>query len=79
MTGGTYTPQATEQRRQLLIAGGTGDTLTVTGGTWTNQGTLTFDGSFSSFAAGTYDTWNNDGGVEQLIVDTQITTTGLGT
>ncbi|MCP4827228.1 MAG: hypothetical protein GY892_24395, partial [Shimia sp.] len=78
VTGGTYLPQATEQYRQLLIAGAAGDSLTVTDGTWTNQGTLILDGSFSSFAAGTYDTWNNDVGVEQLIIDTQITTTGLG-
>ena len=79
VTGGTYTPQATEQRRQLLITGDADDAVTVTDGTWSNQGSLTFDGSFSSFAAGTYNVWNRDGGLEQLIVDTDITTTGLGT
>ena len=49
----------------------------VTDGTWTNQGTLIFDGSFSSFAAGTYNVWNRDGGVDQLIVDIDLTTSGL--
>ena len=74
------TPQATEQRRQLLISGDEGDNLVVTEasiGSWTNQGTLTFDGSSSSFAAGSYNVWNRDGCLEQLIVDTDITTTGL--
>ena len=75
---GAYQLQTTEQRRQLLIAGAAGDSLTITNGSWSNQGTLTFDGSLSAVATGTYDTWNNDIGVEQLIVDTQITTTGLG-
>ena len=74
---GAYQLQTTEQRRQLLITGNADDAVTVTDGTWSNQGTLTFDGSFSSFAAGTYNVWNRDGGLEQLIVDTAITTTGL--
>ena len=78
VAGGTYTPQATEQYRQLLITGESDDAVTVTDSTWTNQGTLIFDGSFSSFSAGTYDIWNRDGGLEQLIVDNDITTTGLG-
>ena len=74
VTGGTFTPQATEQYRQLLITGDADDSVTVIDGTWSNQGTLTLDGTFSSFAAGTYNVWNRDGGLEQLIVEATLNT-----
>jgi hypothetical protein len=73
-TGGTYVLAATEQRHQLVVTGNAGDSLTVTDGTWTNAGTLSFDGTFSSLS-GTYNVWNLD--FKQLIVQNSITTSGL--
>jgi Ca2+-binding RTX toxin-like protein len=73
-TGDTYGLAATEQRHQLVVTGNAGDSLTVTDGTWTNAGTLIFNGTFSSLS-GTYNVWNV--GRQQLIVHNSITTTGL--
>jgi hypothetical protein len=73
-TGGGYGLAATEQRHQLVVTGNSGDSLTVTDGTWTSAGTLIFSGTFSSLS-GTYNVWNLD--FKQLIVQNSITTTGL--
>jgi hypothetical protein len=73
-SGGTYALPATERRRQLVISGNAGDNLTVTDGTWTNAGTLIFNGSFSSLS-GTYNVWNLVN--EQLLVASAITVSGL--
>jgi len=73
-TGGTYTLPSTEQRRQLVISGNSGDSVNVIDGTWTNAGTITFNGTFAGLS-GTYDVWNR--GFEQLIVQSTITTSGL--
>ena len=73
-TGGGYGLAATEHRHQLVVTGNSGDSLTVTDGTWTSAGTLIFSGTFSSLS-GTYNVWNLD--FKQLIVQNSITTTGL--
>ncbi|MEB3320151.1 MAG: Calx-beta domain-containing protein, partial [Cyanobium sp.] len=73
-TGGTYVLQPTERRRQLVITGNAGDSLSVTGGTWTNAGTAIFKGSFTSLS-GTYNVWNLPN--EQLLVSSSITVNGL--
>jgi hypothetical protein len=73
-SGGTYTLPATERRRQLVISGNAGDSLTVADGTWTNAGTAIFNGSFSGLS-GTYNVWNLAN--EQLLVSSPITVGGL--
>jgi hypothetical protein len=73
-TGGTYTLPSTEQRRQLVISGNSGDSVNVIDGTWTNAGTITFNGTLAGLS-GTYNVWNL--GFEQLIVQSLINTTGL--
>jgi hypothetical protein len=73
-SGGTYTLPATERRRQLVISGNAGDSLTVADGTWTNAGTAIFNGSFSGLS-GTYNVWNLAN--EQLLVSSSITVGGL--
>ena len=75
-TGGTYTLPSTEQRRQLVISGNSCDSVKVIDGTWNYAGTLNFSGSFSGLS-GTYNVWNRNLGIEQLIVQNSITTTGL--
>jgi hypothetical protein len=73
-TGGTYVLQAAERRRQLVITGDAGDSLSVTSGTWTNAGTAIFNGSFIPLS-GTYNVWNLPN--EQLLVSSSITVNGL--
>jgi hypothetical protein len=73
-TGGTYGLPATEQRRQLVISGNAGDSVAVTDGTWTNAGTISFDGTTPGLS-GTYNVWNLD--YEQLLVGSNISVTGL--
>jgi hypothetical protein len=73
-SGGTYALPATERRRQLVISGNAGDSLTVADGTWTNAGTAIFNGSFSGLS-GTYNVWNLAN--EQLLVSSSITVGGL--
>jgi hypothetical protein len=75
-TGGTYILPATEQRHQLLITGDTGDTLSVTDGTWTNAGTVIFNGTTFSGFSGTYNVWNLDT-TRQLLVHSSLTVNGL--
>ena len=72
----TYSLDATEQRRQLLINGDSGDQLTVTDGDWSMAGNLVSngDGVFSTLSAGNYEVWNRDQGIEQLIVKEDIAT-----
>ena len=74
-TGGTYSNPATEQRHQLLINGNAGDTLTVTDGTWTNAGTVIFNGTTFSGFSGTYNVWTLD--TRQLLVHNSLTVRGL--
>jgi len=57
-----------------VISGNSGDSVNVIDGTWTNAGTITFNGTFAGLS-GTYDVWNR--GFEQLIVQSTITTSGL--
>jgi hypothetical protein len=73
-SGGTYTLPATERRRQLVISGNAGDSLTVSNGTWTNVGSVVFNGSFSGLS-GTYNVWNLAN--EQLLVHNSLTVSGL--
>ncbi|MFM7550361.1 MAG: hypothetical protein ACKO8I_16135, partial [Cyanobacteriota bacterium] len=73
-SGGTYALPATERRRQLVISGNAGDSLTVPDGTWTNAGTVIFSGSFSGLS-GTYNVWNLAN--EQLLVSSAIRSSGL--
>ncbi len=73
-SGGTYALPPTERRRQLVISGNAGDNLTVTNGTWSNAGTVIFNGSFSGLS-GTYNVWNL--AHEQLLVSSAITVSGL--
>ena len=73
-TGGTYSVLSTERRRQLVITGNAGDSLTVTSGNWSNAGTVIFNGSFTSLS-GTYNVWNLSN--EQLLISTSITVNGL--
>jgi hypothetical protein len=75
-TGGTYILSATEQRHQLLINGNAGDTLSVTDGTWTNAGTVIFNGTTFSGFSGTYNVWNIDN-TRQLLVHNSLTVSGL--
>ncbi|MFM7229849.1 MAG: beta strand repeat-containing protein, partial [Cyanobacteriota bacterium] len=74
LIGGTYILPATERRRQLVISGDIGDSLTVSDGTWSNAGTLMFSGSFAGLS-GTYNVWNLAN--EQLLVSSTINSTGL--
>jgi hypothetical protein len=74
-TGGTYSFPVTEQRHQLLINGNAGDTLTVPDGTWTNAGTVIFNGTTFSGFSGTYNVWNL--GLRQLLVHNSLTVSGL--
>ncbi len=73
-TGGTYSLANTEQRHQLVITGNAGDSFTATDGTWSNDGTAIFSGSFSGLS-GTYNVWNL--GFHQLLVHNSLTTSGL--
>ncbi|MFM9104868.1 MAG: hypothetical protein ACKOPS_27570, partial [Cyanobium sp.] len=73
-SGGSYALPATERRRQLVISGNAGDSLTVANGTWSNAGTVIFNGSFSGLS-GTYNVWNLAN--EQLLVSSALTTSGL--
>jgi len=70
---GSYSLLATEQRHQLLITGNAGDSLTALGGRWANAGTITGSGTF----AGTFNVWNSNAGLGQLIVSSALTTSGL--
>jgi Ca2+-binding RTX toxin-like protein len=70
---GSYSLLATEQRHQLLITGNAGDSLTALDGRWANAGTITGFGTF----AGTFNVWNSDAGLGQLIVSSTLTTGGL--
>ncbi|MFM9100208.1 MAG: integrin alpha, partial [Cyanobium sp.] len=73
-SGGSYSFAATEQRRQLVISGNAGDSLSVTDGTWSNAGTVIFSGSFSGLS-GTYNVWNLAN--EQLLVHNSLSVSGL--
>jgi hypothetical protein len=73
-SGGTYALPATERRRQLVISGDAGDSLTVTNGTWTLAGTISFDGTTSGLL-GTYNVWNL--GFDQLLVGSNVSVSGL--
>jgi hypothetical protein len=76
-TGGTYTLTSAVIRHQLLISGNVGDSLTVALGiTWSNVGTVTFNGTGGPLA-GTYNVWNSTSGNGQLLVWNSLTTTGL--
>jgi len=74
LSGGSYALPATERRRQLVISGNAGDSLTVTDGTWTNAGTAIFSGSFSGLS-GTYNVWNLAN--EQMLVHDSLSVGGL--
>ena len=73
-SGGTYSLADPEQRHQLVITGDAGDSFTATDGTWSNDGTAIFSGSFSGLS-GTYNVWNL--GFHQLLVHSSLTTSGL--
>jgi hypothetical protein len=73
-TGGTYSLAATEQRHQLVITGDASDSFTATDGTWSNDGTAIFSGSFSGLS-GTYNVWNL--GFRQLLIHDSVSTSGL--
>jgi hypothetical protein len=73
-SGGTYALPATERRRQLVISGDAGDSLTVTNGTWTLAGTISFDGTTAGLL-GTYNVWNL--GFDQLLVGSNVSVSGL--
>jgi Ca2+-binding RTX toxin-like protein len=73
-TGGTYSLADPEQRHQLVITGNAGDSFTASDGTWSNDGTAIFSGSFSGLS-GTYNVWNL--GFHQLLVHSALTTSGL--
>ena len=64
----TYTLQAKESARQLLINGDSGDALTITNGAWTNNGTITDSNN-------TYNVYSSSSGLEQLLVDSQVSIT----
>jgi len=64
---------AIERRHQLLFIGDGGDSLTMADGSWTNAGSLTGSGAWS----GTYNVWNSSDGRYQLIVNTDLSTSGL--
>jgi hypothetical protein len=72
-SNGSYSLLATEQRHQLLITGNAGDSLTALDGRWANAGTITGSGTF----AGTFNVWNSNAGLGQLIVSSALTTSGL--
>ena len=66
-SNGTYSLESTESKRQLLIKGNTGDSLTVIDGSWSDLGTIT-DGS------NTYDVYSSSSGTEQLLINQTIST-----
>ena len=73
-TGGTYSLANPEQRHQLVITGNAGDSFTATDGTWSNDGTASFSGSFSGLS-GTYNVWNL--GFQQLLIHSSMSASGL--
>ena len=73
-TGGTYAFSDPEQRHQLVITGNSGDSLSVSDGTWSNAGTASFSGAFSGLS-GSYNVWNL--GFHQLLVHSSLSTSGL--
>ena len=65
-TAGTTSLAATESRRQVLIDGGAVDTVTISGGGFTNAGTVVIGGT-------TYDVWNSGGANQaQLLVNDSV-------
>jgi len=74
LTSGSYTLPVTTQRHQLLIIGDSGESLTISGSTWSNVGTLTGTGSF---LGSTFNVWNSASGLAQLLVANTLTTSGL--
>jgi hypothetical protein len=69
-SSGTYSLPASSARHQLLITGDAGDSLSASDGTWGNLGTITGSGAHS----GTYNVWQSNVGLAQLIVKNSITT-----
>ena len=69
-SSGTYTLPASSARHQLLITGDAGDSLSASDGTWGNLGTITGSGAYS----GTYNVWQSNVGLAQLIVKNSVTT-----
>jgi hypothetical protein len=60
------------QRQQLVVTGNTGDSLIVTdGGTWSNVGTVLYNSTTS------FNVWNSQTGLVQLLVNSSLSTTGL--
>jgi hypothetical protein len=57
-----------------VINGDTTDTLAVMDGTWSQAGTLLFDGSFNGLSD-TYNVWNQ--GCRQLLVHETLLVKGL--
>jgi hypothetical protein len=74
LTSGSYTLPVTTQCHQLLIIGDSGESLAISGSTWSNVGTLTGTGSF---LGSTFNVWNSASGLAQLIVANTLTTSGL--
>jgi hypothetical protein len=69
-SSGTYSLPASSARHQLLITGDAGDSLSASDGTWGNLGTITGSGAYS----GTYNVWQSNVGLAQLIVKNSVTT-----
>ena len=66
-TNGTYSFAAEEGRHQVVIAGNSGDAVTVNGGNWTLMGTVT-DGNADS-----YSVYNSDSGLAQVLLADALT------
>ena len=69
-TNGTYTFAST-QRQQLVVTGNAGDILQVSGGTWSNAGTATYNGLTS------FNVWNSTTGLTQLLVNGSLSVSWL--
>lgn len=70
LTAGSLAPPVASQRDQLLIRGGSDDSLTVVDGVWTELGTLTGTAALP----GSYTVWQSTTGHGQLIVNSLVRT-----
>ena len=69
-TNGTYAFAST-QRQQLVVTGNAGDILQVSGGTWSNAGTATYNGLTS------FNVWISTTGLTQLLVNGSLSVSWL--
>jgi hypothetical protein len=73
-TGGSYSLRSPLRSHQLVVSGNSGDSITVTDGTWASVGNAIFSGSFSGLS-GSYNVWHL--GFYELFVSGNLSVSGL--